>query len=271
MRCHRLLEVLQVLGGERLGHVEVVVEAVGDRRTDAELRVGVRRLDGLRQHVRGRVPQDRQALLRLDAHRFERCPLSLSEGRRQVQVADLSVHPLRPRRSCRRRTGPGHVDTPAPLGWVEPISRPGPPSLEAIAGGRHSGSRPMKPSIRVCTSASSGTGTAGPYCPESRMDLLDALHAGQQLGAEVRVQPVVLTGRPSQVPGVHEDVGGVDPVDQIPQRHASPCAGRPPFAPPDPDRRARPGRRPPGSARRRPDPRPGWVRRRMAIPWLPDR
>ena len=39
--------------------VEVVVEAVADRRADAELGLGVELLHGLGQHVRGRVPQDR--------------------------------------------------------------------------------------------------------------------------------------------------------------------------------------------------------------------
>ena len=40
---HLLLDGLEVLGGERLLDVEVVVEAVGDGRADAELRLGIDR------------------------------------------------------------------------------------------------------------------------------------------------------------------------------------------------------------------------------------
>ncbi len=59
---HRLLERLEVLGGEGLGHVEVVVEAVRDERADAELRVGAQLLHRLRQHVGGRVAQHIEAV-----------------------------------------------------------------------------------------------------------------------------------------------------------------------------------------------------------------
>ena len=61
--AHPLVEVGQVLRGERPRDVEVVVEAVLDRRADAELGVRERLLHGLRQHVRGGVPDHRPAVL----------------------------------------------------------------------------------------------------------------------------------------------------------------------------------------------------------------
>ena len=56
---------------EGLLDVEVVVETVPDRRADAELRVGVKGLDRLREDVRGRVPQDSQAVLAVDGDRLD--------------------------------------------------------------------------------------------------------------------------------------------------------------------------------------------------------
>jgi len=68
---HDLLEGFEVLGGERLGNVEVVVEAVPDRGPDAEFGVGVDLLDGLGEDVRARVPQHVQSVLAVDAHRLD--------------------------------------------------------------------------------------------------------------------------------------------------------------------------------------------------------
>src|SRR3954451_8876591 len=47
--------------------------------------------------------------------------------------------------------------------------------------------------------------------------LVDRLHAGQQIGAERRGEPVVLAGGAGQVPGVHEHVGDVEAVDRLVQ------------------------------------------------------
>ena len=54
--AHPLFQLVQVLGRERRLDVEVVVEAVGDRRPDAELGVREQILHRLSQHVGGRVP-----------------------------------------------------------------------------------------------------------------------------------------------------------------------------------------------------------------------
>ena len=60
---HALLEFTQQLGGHRVDVAEVVVEAVGDERADAEVDVGEDVLNSLREHVRGAVAQDVQAIL----------------------------------------------------------------------------------------------------------------------------------------------------------------------------------------------------------------
>src|SRR6185312_11011722 len=52
---HRGFERGEVFGGERLVDVEVVIEAVGDGRADAELGVGPQLLHGLGEDVRGGV------------------------------------------------------------------------------------------------------------------------------------------------------------------------------------------------------------------------
>ena len=68
---HALLEDLEVLRGERPIDVEVVVEAILDRRPDAELRLRKRVLDRLGEHVGGRVAKHGEALWRIHRHRFD--------------------------------------------------------------------------------------------------------------------------------------------------------------------------------------------------------
>ena len=65
---HALLEGAEVLRGERTLHVEVVVEAVPDGRTDAQLGLGEQLLHRLREHVGGRVPEDGTSVLGVDRH-----------------------------------------------------------------------------------------------------------------------------------------------------------------------------------------------------------
>ena len=60
--AHLRLDALGVLGRERLG-VEVVVEPVLDGRPDRHLRVRAQPLDGVRHHVRRRVPHARQRIV----------------------------------------------------------------------------------------------------------------------------------------------------------------------------------------------------------------
>ncbi len=68
---HLLLDRGEVVGGERPLGQEVVVEAVLDRRPDAEQGAGEQLLHRLGHHVRGRVPQHRQAVGRVCANRLD--------------------------------------------------------------------------------------------------------------------------------------------------------------------------------------------------------
>jgi hypothetical protein len=88
-RAHLTLEGLQILGGERHLDGEVVVEAVGDRRPDAEPGAGEQLLHRLRQHVRGGVPDDRPALVGVDGDRLDLVAVAQHPG----QVAGLAVDP----------------------------------------------------------------------------------------------------------------------------------------------------------------------------------
>ena len=98
---HLLLDGLEVLGRERLLDVEVVVEAVLDRRADAQLGLGEELLHGLRHDVRGGVAQDVQAVLGGDLDR-----LDLVAVRELVrEVLQLAGHAGGDDRSARRRRG----------------------------------------------------------------------------------------------------------------------------------------------------------------------
>ena len=70
-RLHPLLDVGDVLGRERALDVEVVVEAVGDRRADPELGVGEEILHRLGHDVSGRVADDRPALVGVGRDRLD--------------------------------------------------------------------------------------------------------------------------------------------------------------------------------------------------------
>ncbi len=66
---HPLLELLKVFRGEGGRHIEVVVEAVGDRRADAQLGVWEQLLHRLGQDVGRGVPDDAAAILSVGGHR----------------------------------------------------------------------------------------------------------------------------------------------------------------------------------------------------------
>src|SRR5690625_1817398 len=89
---HLLLEVLEVLGRERGLDVEVVVEAVGDRRADAEPGVRAHLLDRLGEDVGGGVPQDRLAVLAGDLARLDDGAAG-ELGDVGGEVRELAVHP----------------------------------------------------------------------------------------------------------------------------------------------------------------------------------
>ncbi len=96
---HRGLEGGEVVGGERGVDVEVVVEAVGDGRADAELRVGSQLLHGLGEDVGGGVADDAAAVLGvggdgLDVDVYGRGPREVA----QCAVGADDDHRLRPAR-----------------------------------------------------------------------------------------------------------------------------------------------------------------------------
>ena len=69
--AHPLLDVGQIVRGERPGNVEVVVEAVLDRRADAQLCVRELVLHRLGEHVRGRMTDDRAAVVGVRGDRLD--------------------------------------------------------------------------------------------------------------------------------------------------------------------------------------------------------
>ena len=67
---HLPLDLLQVFGRKRLGHVKVVVEAVVNGWADRQLRVGEEAQHRLRQDVRHAVAVDRSGLVRIPRNKL---------------------------------------------------------------------------------------------------------------------------------------------------------------------------------------------------------
>src|SRR5699024_541996 len=68
--AHARLDSVQIFGMERLGNVEIVIEAVGNRWTDSQGRLGEQFLDGLGHDMGGGVPQNIPAVWAVDSHGF---------------------------------------------------------------------------------------------------------------------------------------------------------------------------------------------------------
>ena len=68
---HLAFDLFQVFGRKRLGHVEVVVEAVVNGRADGQLRVREEAQHGLRQHVRHAVAVDPGGLVGIPGNEFD--------------------------------------------------------------------------------------------------------------------------------------------------------------------------------------------------------
>ena len=88
-----LLDLLERVLADRLRELEVVVEAVLDRRADRDLGAGVEAPDGLGEQVRGRVAQDveRVGVLRV-AGRQDLDLLAVLEWRAQVLDMPVRAH-----------------------------------------------------------------------------------------------------------------------------------------------------------------------------------
>ena len=87
--AHRGLDRREVLFGERPRQLEVVVEAVLDRRAESEPRPREQLLNGLRQHMGRRVPEDVEVVIAA-LGRDDRDVGAV--GERAGEVADLAVN-----------------------------------------------------------------------------------------------------------------------------------------------------------------------------------
>ena len=163
---HHLLDRLEVLRGERGLDVEVVVEAVGDRRADAEPRLRVDLLHGLREHVRRRVPQHGQAVGLVDRHRLDdvavgqRGARSRSSPSTRTTTTSRSLEQVTGRRLPRHRSlasGDGDGDLGGRRGLLVvssvtrheaaiPGSRGGPDGYDAVTA-----STDLRPARRVAS------------------------------------------------------------------------------------------------------------------------
>nr|BFF11348.1 hypothetical protein GCM10025699_26510 [Microbacterium flavescens] len=85
---HLLVDGLHIFGGERMLDPEVVVEAVGDRRPDAEVGLRVDALDGLGEDMRCGVPQDVQPVGAVDGDGLDLIGILDTRG----EVFELAVH-----------------------------------------------------------------------------------------------------------------------------------------------------------------------------------
>ncbi len=84
------LDLLEVVLADRLRELEVVVEAVLDRRADRDLDAGIEAADGLGEQVRGRMAQHVEGIRIVRVPRrqdLDRLPV----GERQAQVLDVAV------------------------------------------------------------------------------------------------------------------------------------------------------------------------------------
>ena len=91
-RSDLALDPLESVLADRLGELEVVVEAVLDRRPDRDLHAGIEPADRLGEQVRGRVPEHGERVrVVLVARRQDLDRLPVRE--RRAQVLDGPVHP----------------------------------------------------------------------------------------------------------------------------------------------------------------------------------
>ena len=92
LAAHLLLDRGEVLLADRLGKLEVVVEAVLDRRADRDLDAGMEPAHGLGQQMRRGVTQDVERVRVVVVPRREELQGG-AVGQRQAQVARLAVDP----------------------------------------------------------------------------------------------------------------------------------------------------------------------------------
>ncbi len=93
--AHPGLDLGEVVRGERNLDVEVVVEAVLDRRADPELGVRVEVLHGLGQHVGARVPQDVVPVVAVDRDALDLVAVGELVGEVLQRATNPSCHDVR--------------------------------------------------------------------------------------------------------------------------------------------------------------------------------
>ena len=133
--AHLGVDPLEIgLAGRPVGELEVVVEAVLDRRPDRDLGRRVEVLHGLGEHVRGRVAQHAQRILVADAQD----PQARAVVQRQAQVAQLAVDLDGGRRRGELRADRARrVEARRAVGKARATRRPGesPASRKSTVGG----------------------------------------------------------------------------------------------------------------------------------------
>lgn len=87
---HLLADGLDVLGRERGVDAEVVVEPVGDGRTDAEVRLRIDALHGLSQHVGSGVTENVQPVRAVDRDRLDH--VGVGHGRGEILEIAVDAH-----------------------------------------------------------------------------------------------------------------------------------------------------------------------------------
>ena len=110
---HLLLDRLEIVGSEGVFDAEVVVEAVLDRRTDAEVRLRANPLHRLREHVRGRMAQDAETVRAVDRHRLDSIRLIHHRG----EIFEVAVHAQRDDRAVTERVRTRRRGRSHPRGW----------------------------------------------------------------------------------------------------------------------------------------------------------
>ena len=107
--AHLGLDPGEVAFADRRGQVEVVVEAVLDRRSDRVFRLRMEPADRLGEHVRGGVSEDVERVVGPGGDRLRRCVTR----RHEREIAQLAVH------TCRKRVRRQHGADRLPLGELD--------------------------------------------------------------------------------------------------------------------------------------------------------
>src|SRR5699024_2176382 len=146
---HPLLEVPEVLGGERLRHVEVVIEAVVHRRADPQRRLGELVLYRRRENVRAGMPNHRAAVLgvRTDEPHFGVRVRAHDRSRSRPSGSRTTTMVSGPPRDCSSRCA-STLPAGSPAG-ITVVAVPGPVATAVTSGLRFSDTTGSSPRLRA--------------------------------------------------------------------------------------------------------------------------